>query len=144
MPDFSFNVMEVLILKSLTIKNSQINEKNTLYQTKSPSLREMSLPNIPVKPARITAMWSNTYDLFIKIYLPTCPPGKRSILILTTGFFKTQCYSAGYSLQISCLIRIGRRNIPCFYRAYNVIAASGKDLHTGFSQCGIYCTTTAT
>jgi len=71
MPDFSFNVMAVLILKSLTIKNSQINEKNTLYQTKSPSLREMSLPKMPVKPARMTAMWSNKYDLFIKIYLLT-------------------------------------------------------------------------
>jgi hypothetical protein len=40
---------------SLKISNSQMEEKKTLYQTSNPSLREISFPNIPVKPASITA-----------------------------------------------------------------------------------------
>jgi len=43
-----------------------IEEKNTLYQTRSPSLREMSLPNMPVKPASNTAKCNTRYDFFIK------------------------------------------------------------------------------
>jgi hypothetical protein len=52
------------------MKNSQMKEKNTLYQTKGPSLREISLPNIPVNPASITAMCNTKYDFFIKNYPP--------------------------------------------------------------------------
>jgi len=71
MPIFASSVFcprgsEASILKIFRIKNSQINEKNTRYQVSSPSLREMSLPNMPVKPARITAVCSIKYDLFIK------------------------------------------------------------------------------
>gem|GEM_PF-4183518 len=42
-------------------------ENNTLYQTNSPSLRDISLPNIPVNPASITAMCNTKYDFFIRI-----------------------------------------------------------------------------
>jgi hypothetical protein len=53
-------------LNNLKIKNNHTAEKNTLYQTNSPSLREISFPKTPVNPARITAICNNKYDLFIK------------------------------------------------------------------------------
>ena len=73
MPIFSFSVIAVLTFKSFKMKNSQIKEKNTLYQTNSPSLREISLPNTPVKPASITAVCKIRNDLFIQ---NICLPGQ--------------------------------------------------------------------
>lgn len=65
-----FNFSRILIctnvLVNLIRKNKIMAEKKVLYQTKSPSLREMSLPKIPVKPENITAMCNFRYEFFMK------------------------------------------------------------------------------
>jgi hypothetical protein len=48
-----------------TTKNKIILEKKTLNQTKGISLREISFPKMPVKPASNTAVCSTRYDFFI-------------------------------------------------------------------------------
>lgn len=74
--NFSFDVVWFNTLKSFSIKNKMTAEKKTLYQVNKPSLREMSFPKTPVKPASITAKCNNKYDFFIKNYLPI-PFGTR-------------------------------------------------------------------
>lgn len=64
--NFSFDLMPVRTLNSFKIRKRITAEKNTLYQTRSPSLSEMSLPNMPVKPASTTAKCNAKYDFFIK------------------------------------------------------------------------------
>lgn len=54
-------------LNNFRMKKSQMAEKNTRYQTKSPSLSEISFPNTPVKPASITAICNGKYDFFIRV-----------------------------------------------------------------------------
>ena len=68
--NFSLTEIAVLILKSFKISNSQINENTSRYQTKSPSLSEISFPNTPVKPARITARCNSKYVFFISSQFP--------------------------------------------------------------------------
>lgn len=59
--DFNFS-----ILKIFKLRNKNITENKTRYQTNGISLREMSLPNTPVNPAKRTAMCSIRYDFFMK------------------------------------------------------------------------------
>lgn len=72
LPIFIFSLMLscIITLVSFIRKNKIMAEKKVLYQTKSPSFREMSLPKIPVKPESITATCNFRYEFFMKMVCP--------------------------------------------------------------------------